>query len=524
MMEVLWRRSLFLLLAVQMLPCHSLHDLTCFNDYIKKISCVWNGFGTPPEVHCVLKAKAYGNVKSCELMPAEGEDQAFRTCQLAFEVFTYYNKLTIHVVCGDSEVACLKDYRPAHNVKMHPPGKPIVVKSNVSWSLGSPHSNLIPSYNFELQYKRSEQPWENAVSRNLTAKQMSVELPEDELEKGRLYEARVRVKPPEPRNSLPALRGVWSSWSPTASWRSEVGRSPERASHPGSFPGLGPELQVTLGLVTAAVAFLVLITCKIHRAGWVYKWKLPHVPNPSTYFQSLNSVHGGNFQKWLSPMYAPESFDIPQSFEDISAVEVFKTEDVAALLHTSNPTDLWDSSAGSSCFSNMGYFYSEYPDSYGTEVHFSYQMDARCSVEVVGEEGDAPVPARSSYEHLSDHPGKSRQLDPGRREQNEEEEKEGDIGDGSKEIDTVPPLAILPFSLPNPVTPSPIPLPPHLLNMPLLPLPSHDFDSDTATGSSNAPGPLEGALGRSSSERIEPSSGGYMSVMEMLNTYCNKSI
>ncbi|XP_064172350.1 interleukin-2 receptor subunit beta-like [Anguilla rostrata] len=509
-MGVPWLSSLFLLLAVQILPGHSRQGLTCTNDYINNITCMWNSSGSHPGVHCVLQGELERHnkhVNSCDLKPMEGQD-TLRSCHLIFnkeEGFNSRDKLPLTVTCeNDTVVRC--DYRPKLHIKMHPPGKPIVAKSNVSWSL-SKLPKMPLSFYCELQYKRSEQPWENAVSRNLTAKQMSVELPEDKLEKGRQYEARVRVMPSEPK------KGVWSSWSPTASWRSEVGRIPKTPSPSVSFPGLGPELQVTLGLVTAAVALLVLITCKFHRAGWVYNLKLQHVPNPSTYFQSLNSVHGGNFQKWLSPRFAPESFDVPQSFEDISAVEVFKAKDVTTLFyskHASDPREKCDSS-------------SKPPSSYSVEVcpvYSGYKSGVVHSGEEVGGEGVEleNTPLQVSYCEV-------RQLDPGCMEQNEkeeeEEEEEGEIENGPKVMDTLPPLTILPFTLLVPATPSLIPLPPHLPSTPLLPFPFHDFDSNIAPGSSNTSGPLEGALGRSPFAELEPSSGDYMSVQ---SARCNNSL
>ncbi|KAJ8254400.1 hypothetical protein COCON_G00210120 [Conger conger] len=479
-MEVWGLLSFLLLLAVQIPPCRPLQDLACVTDYIKNISCTWNSSGQRPEERCILQDKREHG-KSCELTPVEGQNPTFRTCQLVFnQVYGFFYKVTIQVACGDSVVTSLTDYRPALNVKMHPPGKPVITYStshlNVSWSHSIHHAKMISSYYFQLQFKQSEQLWQNVVSTNLTAKQMSVELHEDQFETGLRYQARVRVKPSE---SL-ELKGVWSCWSPTASWKPRE-RIPSEKSTSG--PGPGPELQVTVGLVAAAVVLLVLIGCKYHRAGWVHKLKLPHVPTPSTYFLSLNSVHGGNFQTWLRPTFAPESFDVPRGFEDVSAVEVSKAEDVTALLHPSHPADPWDDSAGSACFSNMGYFYSGYSGSCQIEVcpvYFSSASAERAGGRGAGE-GGAPCPAGSSYEQLGDLPGEAGRPDPGSREWSEEDDDEDEEEEEEEEEDTAP-------------------------------------------GSSNASGPLEGALGRSSSERIEPSSGGYMSVVEMLNTYCNKSI
>ncbi|KAJ8251564.1 hypothetical protein GJAV_G00222700 [Gymnothorax javanicus] len=512
---------LLLLITVLTRPSHLLQDLTCYNDYIRNISCIWNSTGKYSEEHCVL-LETRGHGKSCDLKPAEGQDRSLRTCQLVFkQVSGYHYKVTINVTCADSVVASFKDYRPAFNVKMHPPGKPVIAKSNVSWSLGSPHSTMIPSYYFQLQFKLSEQSWENAESWDRPGKIMSVELAEDNFVMGQSYDARVRVRPVE--SAEDSLKGMWSTWSPTTTWRSEVGEPPvgERSR---SLPDPGPQLQVIAGLAAAAVTLLLLICWKYRRAGWVHKLKLPPVPNPSTYFHVLNSVHGGNFQKWLSPMFAPESFDIPQSFEDISAVEVFRAKDVTALLHPSlsNPTDLWDSSDSSASFSNMGYFYSQYQGSYGLEVcpvYFSYPTDTGSSDQEAGGEGDDPLPDGLFYEHLSELPEEPRQMDPDHRKWHAENIGEQDVKDDQKEVDILAPLTIAPFSQLVAVSPSLIQQHPHFPSMP-----SQSESSNEAPGSSNATAPLEGTLGRSSSERIEPSGGGYMTVREMMNTYCNKSI
>ncbi|KAJ8386117.1 hypothetical protein AAFF_G00177110 [Aldrovandia affinis] len=426
-METVWLVSLLLLLSVQALPSHALQGLICVNDYIKNISCNWNSSGIRPEEHCVLQDKErHGH--GCDLQPMEGLEHNLRSCQLAFnEEFSYYYKVNINVVCGTTLVASLKDYRPAFNVQMHPPGKPVIARLNISWSLGHPHSDVI-DYVFELQYKLSDQLWQDAVALDLMVKQMSVELTKDRLEEGRSYQARVRVKPPVRQGNSIAVKGEWSNWSPIASWTT-----------PGK--GLGSQLWITLGLVAAVTVLLLLITC---RGGWAYKLKFSHVPNPSTYFEALNSVHGGDFKKWLSPLFVPESYDVTPHFEDISPVEVFKANNITTLLfkeHPKDPSEQWDSSAGSSCFNNMGYFYSDYPGSYEIEVcpvYFSYGTGEGRSQEEGGGEGerleDIPLQANSTYEQLGDLQGESQHPDPGCGKGNEDQETEKEEEGEGKDV------------------------------------------------------------------------------------------
>lgn len=58
-----------------------------------------------------------------------------------------------------------------------------------------------------------------------------MDLDPDMLTKGEEYQARVRVKPVEPKNEG-YFRGEWSDWSPAVSWRSEVGKSDTTTTAP----------------------------------------------------------------------------------------------------------------------------------------------------------------------------------------------------------------------------------------------------------------------------------------------------
>lgn len=59
-----------------------------------------------------------------------------------------------------------------------------------------------------------------------------VQLDHSKLTVGEEYQARVRVKPVEPKDEG-YFRGEWSDWSPAVSWRSEIGKLPVRPGKPG---------------------------------------------------------------------------------------------------------------------------------------------------------------------------------------------------------------------------------------------------------------------------------------------------
>ncbi|XP_048847791.1 interleukin-2 receptor subunit beta isoform X2 [Brienomyrus brachyistius] len=343
----------------------SIKNLTCVNDYINNITCVWNASAVGPGAVCHLQGQKANSVRTCDLKPLMGSDGTLRGCHLVFvsNRFISLDKIPLNVTCNNSTMVRMHRYSPANFIKMHPPGRPIVLKSNVSWSPGHPLSSYIFTYKFQMQFKLEKHGWEQAQDVTTELKKW-VELNEDMLEKAALYQARVRVRPEKD------LLGVWSDWSPTASWRSEVGNLP-------SSQGFSWTVEIHVGLVVSFVIVVIFVVflCCTYQEKWFYQDKCLHVPDPSKYFASLHSIHKGNFQKWLSPMFSPESFDILCNSEDISVLEISKEKVTPTYLEFSNLAKQWDSS-GHSTFSNLGYLYSKYPSSYEIEpcsVYFSYQ-------------------------------------------------------------------------------------------------------------------------------------------------------
>ncbi|KAJ8406711.1 hypothetical protein AAFF_G00296270 [Aldrovandia affinis] len=395
-METLWCPLTLLLLLAQLQPSHTHQKLSCLNDYINNLTCVWDSKGVPPDTACTLHGVHHGRSSECKLKPLDSQNQARRGCHLFFvkRSFSSYSVLPLQVNCENRTVDQINDYKPYLHVKLNPPGMPTIDNYNISWSPSSPFSKMV-EYTFQAQFKQNEQQWEQGVELTRCA-QPYFELNDGLLVKGERYQVRVRV------GVLPEsiYKGEWSLWSPVASWRSEVGKERTR-----EVTG-----QLTQGLVIGCIAGLLVLLGVIsilatHRCVHVASCKA--VPDPSKYFDALITVHSGNFQKWLSPMFATESFDVIQRPENISPVRVSSMKDTDSLFRKESATapEQLDSSGQSSSFSNIGYFCSSYP--YEIErcpVYFSYQPEKGTAKEgkdgagVV--DGNGPIETCSSYECL----------------------------------------------------------------------------------------------------------------------------
>ncbi|KAL4647814.1 interleukin-2 receptor subunit beta-like [Arapaima gigas] len=314
-MGTVWLVLLLLLLGFFPWWNLGVESLKCYSDFVNNVTCVWNSKGVAPETACTLNTLHYGVERICSLMCTDGPGQHLRSCHLLFQDnFGRLSKFDIKVKCENltTPVANITNYQPSRHIKMHPPGLPSCINSTIMWSPGEPLSKMIFSYSFQLQYKTSEETWEGVQLIDVKNKQTFLQLPEDRLVKGTVYQTRVRVKCDGNQ-----LSGEWSDWSYIASWRSTVGSS-RSGSPEGQNLLRNPILLVTIPVVL--VCLLLLFILKTQGFSWAYKEK--PVPDPSKFFKVLNSVHNGNFQEWLSPAFAPESFSVSQFAEDISIMEI----------------------------------------------------------------------------------------------------------------------------------------------------------------------------------------------------------
>ncbi|XP_061686460.1 uncharacterized protein LOC133506390 [Syngnathoides biaculeatus] len=271
-------------------------SLNCFNDYDQTITCIWNNSdartadGRAP---CSLHAERQGgHYKSqCLLRPVDASTpSSLQICSLVFgrrSRFQQRHRLRIWFNCSN----VMMSYRPACHVKLPPPEKPQINQTTISWV--APKREWNPRFSFQLEWKMADEPWNGATvhredkdCNRLCRSELSV----DQLVRGTEYEVRVRVK-----SSDKELKSVWSDWSASARWTSDIGMEAD---------SLWLVLVVTVSGIAFAIclAFLIYKTDKTH---WVYAFKKirgPRLPDPRK--SSLQN-------KWASPPFNSESF---QSF------------------------------------------------------------------------------------------------------------------------------------------------------------------------------------------------------------------
>ena len=193
--------------------------------------------------------------------------------------------------------------------------------------------------------------------------------------------------------------------------------------------------------------------------------------------------------------------------------------------------------SSSSCFSNIGYFLSNYPSNLRVEscpVYFTYEEDPLHPL---------PWPSLTrpdSYELLL-RPGITHTARPGCWKEprspdsgisegsqipSEDEESVNDVG--TVQFNHPPPLFLPPLSrvaclmhhgeTPAPPALSQAPIPPGK------PPPNPDGDSSLVHGGSYNAWPVDCTLARCSSMTIRPCGGGYLTIKELQTTYSKKSI
>lgn len=524
--------------AVVLLSVHAAHSprsvqgLSCVNDFVRNVTCTWRRAAFNPGSDCWLSGVKSAHIfkdkdktrrekkhiiGSCKLQQ-HGE---FPGCTFSFDrTFNPYDKMpNISVKCNNTLVEVYPNYSPIEHIKMQPPGMPNVSSSvnvtEISWNPGNPHSTFFKFFKFEVQIKHIHQSWNEA-------KNEPTEVPEliiwQKL-KG-LLQVRVRVKPGRTSGSH------WSDWSPITSWvaHDRAASSQKEAVNPGQDSlFLCLTLPLSLGLLSALV--LALYRCFIRKR----LMKEKNVPNPSKYFCTLHSVHGGNLKKWLNPVSVSDSFFVSRPCEDISAVEVCKSWDgvhsnspcsTSALLHSpsgDNPC----SSCSSSCFSNVDYFMSSYNSSSSrtrTSPNFSYHGNIQSTHRKLQPSLCPPFTSSSIYKTLRREPhspdsgfGIGRFEDP-----------EMEVLDDNQNS---PLLLHLPLSVSS-FPPAPPPFPSDVN----LAFDNQGLEEDAPTAASPAvcgnlsAWPVAEPMCRASSLPVDACISGYLTLKELQTTFSNKSI
>ncbi|XP_022593967.1 interleukin-2 receptor subunit beta-like [Seriola dumerili] len=339
-------------------PSHPDKNLTCYNDYNRNITCVWNTAYEHTDAVCTLHAKRNTSIKSivyytsCNLEPVNISRPAQRKCSLYFKRRgTFYEEdvYSINLSCKAAKQNLTISYMPVCHVKLNHPGKPDINSTTVSWVITR---GKIKYFNSELQWKKGDQSWNDpSVQKkykycNLEHEtECKTELDPDLLIKGERYEARVRVKA-----TVNWVKSTWSDWSPTESWESLEGRP-----KPPPLSGVAAKIW---GMIIAGAGFaffLAVILLRNDKGTWVYK-KIKGSPIPDPGKSSLKDM---DFQNWLSPHSTSELF-LSFKLEEIISVEVTSSVNAvtrckkeAALLEKMKNENGYEST--SSSFSNPSY-------------------------------------------------------------------------------------------------------------------------------------------------------------------------
>ncbi|XP_032183514.1 interleukin-9 receptor isoform X1 [Mustela erminea] len=229
------------------------------------------------------------------------------------------------------------------SVKLDPPSD---LQSNVTshycvltWRISPALEPLTAILSYELAFKKQEEGWEQAQLRNHIVGVTRLSLDAVELDPGSHYEARLRVRMATPETDVEEelrYEGQWSEWSRSARFPSppRPDRGPLSSSR--GQPGSSTLVAVPVFLLLTSLIYLVFkLSPRVKRS---LSW---NVPSPAAFFQSLYSVHHGDFQTWTG---ARRSGVLPSQDSGCSprgASESGVHEDIAWL--TYDPVDPWQS-------------------------------------------------------------------------------------------------------------------------------------------------------------------------------------
>nr|XP_024658645.1 interleukin-2 receptor subunit beta-like [Maylandia zebra]XP_024658646.1 interleukin-2 receptor subunit beta-like [Maylandia zebra] len=344
--------SLFILLPLLLLcrsdECPRLpENLTCYTDYNRNITCLWNSRYVSDDTECTIHAQYKGPYNSystsCHLKSVDMSRPDLKECSLIFEMeytFQSFHVLSMNLSCAHMKQSLITSYMPSCHIKVNPPSKPEVNVTSVSWLSEDPEHEMIRSYESEVQWKQQDQSWSDPPFQKKgdiqCENECRAELDPDKLIQGEKYEVRVRVRSVKPRP-----KGAWSDWSPTASWESPVGKR----KPPSDVPTL------VVCIITAGVVVLMAVILCTTKKHWVYVVKtMKGQPVPDPGKSSLQNVHfkSGFSSEYFHSFLKPVEIITVELISPVDAAVAYKPDEKMVLNKGS-----YDST--SSSFTNPSY-------------------------------------------------------------------------------------------------------------------------------------------------------------------------
>ncbi|XP_029805245.1 interleukin-9 receptor isoform X2 [Suricata suricatta] len=276
-------------------------SFTCLNNNILRIDCRWSAAepGQGPSPWLLFTSNhAVGSVHRCVFRASE--------CTVVLppeEVLVPSDNFTItfhRYVSGKEQVSLVDPhYLPRRHVKLDPPSD---LQSNVSseycvltWSVGPALEPLTSMLSYELAFKRQGEAWE-ARHRDRIFGVTRLRLEAIELDPASSYEARLRVQMAAPEGDTveePHYEGQWSDWSQPVCFPSPRPSARGPLFSPRGQPD-GTLVAVPVFLLLTSLTYLLFkFSPRVKRSFY------QNVPSPVAFFQSLYSVHNGDFQAWI---------------------------------------------------------------------------------------------------------------------------------------------------------------------------------------------------------------------------------
>ncbi|XP_070811115.1 interleukin-21 receptor [Pituophis catenifer annectens] len=271
-------------------------ELTCFADYIQRLECTWGGGLSPAHrAQYNLSAKwNCGDGGSCSFnLTAGNTTHARYACFSEQKLCFATNAFEVSIAATPAEEplrlprSCNKTFLFQNHIKPHPPIHLVAVASSAGYTLSWETKYLDQEYHllsdnlqYELRYKKKDQPWQRQSQKSLLQDLHSLQLLPQELEQNTEYEFQVRSKPAS------SYQGTWSDWSPLASLKT---------THKASEHGAAQWLKVFLLVLSFIVVLMAFL-------GWHQRlWKKLDcfTPSPAPFFQPLYLRHNGDFKKWV---------------------------------------------------------------------------------------------------------------------------------------------------------------------------------------------------------------------------------
>ncbi|XP_062470690.1 interleukin-9 receptor-like isoform X1 [Pezoporus occidentalis] len=268
-------------------------SLSCLNNYVTTVSCMWEmeePMGEGPFHLHFTNLWSKGHNASCRLTARESmQNQYHCTIHLASQILEtdgYRVALQGNFFGRNHTYIIFPEYNPREHIKLDPPlniqSNATASKCQIWWSVPW---YLVEILQYELQYKEYSKPWEIALNKTPPSSLPQVEIEAAELRSGVAYTARVRCKVSESEDSY---HSQWSEWSqPTVFQRAEL---PEKILNTRTMQFLF----IPLSFGTLLYLFW---SCKL--SSRAKDLSCFNIPTPAAFFQPLYNLHNGNFKDWV---------------------------------------------------------------------------------------------------------------------------------------------------------------------------------------------------------------------------------